>query len=211
MPETKIWYQPPSKAQRLHQLGLTEAELLKAVHDGQASAANCTENNPPLQRPIDAWGGTIRSLREIKIPQGWKRYDEKHQQPLVLNPKADMAITAAAGDEYTGIKDRNPATKSSKGLLTQIAVKSNRLKYTMFGDIRRNTRETWILLFYRDQDTLEIRSELSLPLDMNSEKQVDQWLERIILSPIPLDGMTETLRDDQPKVPDIDVRVRRRA
>lgn len=211
MIETKLWDEPLSKAQRLHQLGLAETELLTAVQHGQAAAANCTENNPPLQRPIDAWGGTIRSLREVKIPQGWHRHDERHQQPLVLNPNADMAITAAAGDEYTGIKERVPATKSGKGLLTQIAVKSNRLKHTMFGDIRPDTRDTWILLFYRDKDTLEIRSELSLPLDMNSEKQVDQWLERIILSRIPLDGMAETVSENHPKIPEIDVQVKRRA
>lgn len=209
---TTVWHEPISKAQRLHQLGLTEAEPLTAVEHGQAAAANCTENNPCLQRSIDAWGETIRALREIKIPQGWHRYDEQHQQPLVLNPKGDIAITAASGDEYTGIEDRNPATKSSKGLLTQLAVKSNSMKYTLFGDIRKpDTRETWILLFYRDQDTLEIRSELSLPVKMNAEKQVDHWLERIILSPIPFNGTTETLSGDQPKVPEINIQVKRRA
>jgi hypothetical protein len=212
MNQTKVWHVQMGRAQRLHQLGLTEAELLTAVEHGQAAAANCTENNPCLQRSIDAWGGTIRSLREIKILRGWTRHDEKHQQPLVLNPKGDMAITTAAGDEYTGNKDRNPATKSSKGLLTELAVKSNSLKYTMFGDIRKpNTRETWILLFYRDQDTLEIRSELSLPVDMNAEKQVDHWLERIILSTIPFNGTRETLSDDKPQSPEIDVQVKRRA
>lgn len=212
MIQTKVWHEPISKAQRLHQLGLAETELLTAVEHGQAASANCTENNPCLQRSIDAWGGTTRSLREIKIPQGWKRYDEQHQQPLILNPKGDMAITVAAGDEYTGIKERNPATKSSKGLLTQLAVKSNSMKYTMFGDIRKpNTRETWILLFCRDQNTLEIRSELSLPVEMNAEKQVDHWLERIILSTIPFSGATEVLSDDQPKIPEIDVQVKRRA
>lgn len=212
MRETKIWQEPMDRSRRLRQLDLIEEELLLAAEQGQAAAANCTDNNPPLQRSIDAWGETIRSLRESKIPQGWKRHDEAHQQPLVLNPRTNMAITAAAGDEYTGVKDRNPATKSSKGSLTESAIKSNSLKYTLWGDIRKpDARETWILLFHRDKETLTIRAELSLPVDMNNEKQVDQWLERIILSEIPFDGTRNRVPSDQPQTPEIDIQVKRRA
>lgn len=212
MSQAKIWAEPLDRAQRLRQLGLADEELTAAVEVGQFSAANCTANNPSLQKAIVAWGDTIRALREVKIPQGWQRYDEAHQQPLVLNPKGTLAITAAAGDEYTGIKERNPATKSSKGSLTESAIKSNSLKYTLWGDIRKpNTRETWILLYYRDKVTLEIRSELSLPVDMNSEKQVDRWSERIILSVIPYSGIPTRVPGDQPKTPDIDIQIRRRA
>lgn len=211
MEGAKVLAEPIDKARRLHQLGLTEEELLIAVQQGQAASANCTENNPPLQKAIDAWGETIRALREVKVPQGWKRHDEAHQQPLVLNPKGSMAITVAAGDEYTGLKGRNPATKSSKGSLTESAIKSNSLKYTLWGDIRKpDTRETWILLFHRDKETLEIRSELSLPVKMNAERQVDEWLERIVLSVIAFSGKT-TKAVDEPKTPDIDIEVKRRA
>jgi len=212
MNNTKILHRQIERSQRLTELDLTEQELLLAVEQGQAAAANCTENNPPLQRSIVAWGESIRSLRESKIPKGWKRYDEAHQQPLVLNPKANMAITAAAGDEHTGVKDRNPATKSGKGSLTESAIKSNSLKYTLWGDIRKpDTRETWILLFHRDRETLEIRSELSLPVKMNNEKQVDQWLERIILSSIPFSGTPAKVFDEQAKTPEVHVEVKRRA
>lgn len=211
MKETKIWYEPLDKAQRLAQLDLTEDELLQAVNQGQFAAANCTENNPPLQRSIVAWGDTIRALREIKIPQGWLRHDEQHQQPLVLNPPKNMAITTAAGDEYTGIRDKMPSTKSGKGPMTESAIKSNALKNTLFGDIRKKTRETWILLFCRDEQTLEIRSELSLPVKMNSEKQVDDWLERIILSVIPFSAVPDKASDNQPQEPDIDIKIKRRA
>jgi hypothetical protein len=211
MKETKIWQEPLDKAQRLAQLDLAEDELLQAVQMGQFAAANCTENNPTLQAPIMAWGDTIRALRDTKIPQGgWLRHDEQHLQPLVLNSKKNIAITAAAGDEYTGT-NRTPSTKSSKGSLTESAIKSNALKNTLFGDIRKKTRETWILLFFRDKQTFEIRSELSLPVKMNAEKQVDDWLERIILAAIPFSQVPEKASDNQPQAPDIDIKIKRRA
>lgn len=113
----------------------------------------------------------------------------------------------------------NPCTKSAKGPHTESAITNNTLAHTLYGDIRSenrknlDTRVTWILLFHlhRNADeTFEIRCELSLPLKMNAEGQVDEWLERIILGPIPFGGGSVKLPIDNPQTPDIDINVTRR-
>lgn len=210
MLNTKVLTGPIEPHRRLNQLGLTESVLRLAVEQGQAAAANCTQNNPPLQRAIVAWGETIRSLRDSLMPEGWKRLDTGNQ-PFVLNEKLNLALTVATGDENAGLKDKNPSTKCSKGPLTESAVKSNALKFSLFGDIRKaDARETWILLFHRDEQTLEIRAELSLPYNMNTDKEVDQWIERIILASIPFGGSPKgEAQPSQSPNPDIEVKRRR--
>jgi hypothetical protein len=209
MKNTKVW-DPIGRPSRLKQLGLTEGVLLLAVEEGQAAWANCTMNHPPLYRGIVAWGEPIRSLRESLIPLGWVRYDECNL-PLILNKEGTLAITVATGDEDTGCEDRNPCTKSSKGPYTQSAITNNALAHTLFGDIRKVTaRTTWILLFHRDEQTSETRCELSLPFNMNDEGQVDEWLERIILGPIPFGGASVRASSEPPRTPDIEIDVKRR-
>lgn len=212
MNKAKVWSDPIGRPSRLQKLGITEAILLLAVEQGQAAFANCTTNHPALYRGIVQWGEAVRSLRESLIPLGWRRYDECNL-PFVLNEAGTLAITVATGDEYTGLGDKTPSTKSSKGPYTESAITNNALKNTLFGDIRRVTepRETWILLFHRDEHTSEIRAELSLPSNMNDEGQIDEWLERIVLGPIPFGGASVRISSEPPQTtPNIEIDVRRR-
>lgn len=216
MNNTKVWSDPIGRPSRLKQLGLTEAVLRLAVEEGQSAWANCTINHPPLHRGIVAWGEPIRSLRENLIPLGWKRYDAGNQ-PFVMNQAGNLAITVATGDENTGREDRNPCTKSSKGPYTESAITNNALAYTLFGDIRTaerktiDARVTWVLLFHRDEETLEVRCEISLPSRMNEDGQVDEWLERVILGPIPFGGGSVRVSNEPPpQTPDIEINIKRR-
>jgi len=135
-----------------------------------------------------------------------------------LNLDLNVAITVATGDQNTGLKDRNPSTKSSKGINTKFAIANNELAHTLFGDIRSEnrknleTRVTWILMFHlhRDQDVSEIRCELSLPLKMNSDGQVDRWLTRIIIGATPFGGSTVNVSIAPPQTPNIEIDVARR-
>lgn len=217
MNEPKVWADPVGTPQRLSQLRLTEAILLLAVEKGQTAWATCTKNHPPLQRGIMAWGEPICSLRESLIPEGWKRHDEGNQ-PFVINSDDSLAITVATGDEHTGYKDQNPSTKSSKGPQTEIVVTKNALAKSLFGDIRSErqrkigTRQTWILLFYRDEEKSETRCELSLPSNITEEGYIDEWSERIILGTLPFGGGASVrIIDDSPLTPDINIAIKRRA
>jgi hypothetical protein len=217
MTNYKVWADPIGTPQRLKQLGLTESVLLLAVKRGDAAFASCTQNHPTLQRGIMGWGEPICSLRESLIPEGWNRYDEGNQ-PYVVNSDESLAITVATGDENTGLKDRNPSTKSSKGPQTEIAVAKNALARTLFGDIRSErqkrsgTRQTWILLIHRDEEKSETRCEFSSPSNMEGG-YIDQWSERIILGTIPFGGggAIKITNEPPPVTPDINISVKRRA
>ena len=62
------------------------------------------------------------------------------------------------------------------------------------------SRQTWILLYYSDNQSGELRVEMSLPVGMNQEGYVDEWQERIIL---PLRGEVDVNSevDDEVDVP----------
>jgi len=217
MNQTKVWDDPIGSPRHLKELGLSQEILLLAVERGQAAYANCTANHPALYRGIVAWGETMCSLRESLIPEGWKRLDETNQ-PFVVNKGGTLAITVATGDENVGYKDKNPSTKSSKGPQTEIVVANNALANTLFGDIRTpeskkiEARFTWVLLFHRDEEKSETRCELSLPRKMNSDKQIDEWIERIILRAIPFSGSSVRISDEPaPQMPEIKIDIKRRA
>lgn len=203
---------------RLKELALTESVLRLAVEQGQAQWANLTLNYPPMYRGVTPWASAIAVLREQKIPDGWERLDEGGQS-LAVNSAGTIAVTAATGDRFTGIKDATPSTKSGKGPKTQLAITQNTLAVSLFGDIRTAERKkadariTWILLFHRDTDSSEIRCELSLPARMNDEGQVDEWVERIILNAIPFGDGGAKVEFDAPEgqSPNIDFNVKRRA
>ena len=199
---------------RLKQLGLKESILRLGVEQGQAEWANCTLNDPPMFRGLVPWARTLRSLRESMIPEGWQRLEDGGQS-FVVNESGTLAITAATGDRRTGVKDETPCTKSSKGPKTQLAIAQNALAWTLYGDIRTaekqkaDSRITWILMFYRDTETSEIRCELSLPAGLNNEDQVDEWKERIILTAIPFGDGGARIKVDSPP-PNINIDVQRR-
>jgi len=200
---------------RLKQLGLKESILRLSVEQGQGDWANCTLNDPPMFRGLVPWARTLRSVRESMIPEGWERLEDGGQS-FVVNKSGTLAITAATGDRYTGLKDETPATKSGKGPKTQLAIAQNTLAWILYGDIRTaekqkaDSRTTWILLFYRDTETSEIRCELSLPARMNNEGQVDDWKERIILTAIPF-GDRARIKIADSSTPHIEIDVKRRA
>jgi hypothetical protein len=68
--------------------------------------------------------------------------------------------------------------------------------------------KTWLLLHYLDEDQDEIRIELSQPAYMTDDGFVCDWLERIILSPVPLTPVVD-MGSSQDQA--IDVPVKRRA
>jgi hypothetical protein len=101
-----------------------------------------------------------------------------------------------------------------------LAVADNEAQYKLFPDMRLTptdlkaigARETWILLFYRDHETREVRSELSRPINVNMEGKVDGWAERIILKSRPIGGdVLEIPNDETPQTPEIKVNINRRA
>ena len=171
----------------LSRLGLSEEPLLIAAKHGYLARTNCTANHPPLFPSFVAWGETVRALREALAPTGWFRDDAKNYS-RVVHPDRRIAIAVATGNEATGLANGAPCTKSAKGPSTVEALEINRLQAWLPGlepseenldDKEKPQQTTWILLVHHADN--EIRSELSLPLDIGIDGRISIWRERILL------------------------------
>jgi hypothetical protein len=216
---TAVLRQTPEEVrQRLAELGLEQQFLAAAVRRGQLAFVSCTLNHPPNFPGLAAWAETVCALREGVIPSGWRRSNDSNYA-LSVDPEGSMAIAVATGDDGTGRADANPSTNGRKGPSTLDAIVANQLRFSFMEQAvpvkqatpsaARNGRATWILLIHRAPE--EVRCELSLPISLDEEGHVDAWQERILLASIPLDGDLAVVVPVPPTVPDIDVRIRRRA
>ena len=209
--EERVYVDAAERYERLYELGLQERVLLDAVEYGQAYALACTENDPPTLSGIEAWGKTVRKLRDSLGQLGWKR-DNSHNYPTVVHPDGGFAIAACGGNCDTGKPDKIPVPRSDKGPLTKHAVNLNQLSFAgldvpVAAEFPR-PMQTRLLLYYRDEEEEETRVELALPDEITEAGWIYSWRERIILSAIPF--FPVPMADDEPQEPDIDVRVERR-
>ena len=210
----QLTYVPEQKVdKRLEELGLDQKELREAVRQGQFAFSNCTENHPPIVRGLYAWGETVRALREYLRPKGWMLSDEKNYS-RVIRPDNRIAIAVCTGDENTGVPNARPSNKAHKGPSTEDAIIYNQLKLGLPPETSppakmncyQNQQVTWILLVHRAAN--EVRCELSLPLSFGIG-QIDDWKERILLEPIPLNDAHQ-IQITQPEAQDISVTVKRK-
>lgn len=198
---------------RLRELGLDQKELREAVRQGQFAFFNCTENHPPIVRGLYAWGETVRALREYLRPKGWMLSDENNYS-RVISPDDRTAIAVCTGDENTGVPNATPSNKAHKGPSTEDAIIYNQLELGLPPETSppartscyQNQQVTWILLIHRAAN--EVRCELSLPSSFGTG-QIDDWKERILLEPIPLNDAHQ-IQITQPEAQDIPVTVKRK-
>jgi hypothetical protein len=203
---------------RLAELGLDQQVLRTAVARGQLAVDNCTSHHPRMYPPLAGWAETVRGLREPLSMRGWKNSDDRNYA-LCVDRSGRLAIAVATGNEETGLVSGTPSTKASKGPSTLEAVLVNVAQLSLFQEAdlppaapptpveQADNRATWILLICRADG--ETRAELSLPVAIGLDGRVTDWRERIILGSIPRDA--DTLTVAPPELPDLDVRVKRRA
>ena len=160
----------------------------------------------------------MKALRDPLVPKGWDRSEERNY-PLTIHPSGLMCIAIASGDHNTGIVGGNPTNKIPKGPRTAEVVEQNSTQMRLFEDEipvlpsflvpeERPKRLTYILLVYVDIGARVIRSELSVPMDMNAEGLITAWRKRIILPEVPFDG--DPTESSEPKTPELDIEVKRK-
>ena len=216
MQKLNVYSEPEDVNSHLAELGLKAAILREAIQRGLASWASCTANHPTNYPGISFWADTIAALRELLHSDGWTRRDDGNL-PLTVDAQKRVSIVVSTGDQYTGMPDLTPSTQSSKGPRTISAVEVNAQQLPLF-DFREHPeivkqgeqKLTWILLFHRDKASNEVRCELSCPVKINEDGQIDSWAERVILPAIPFGGDNVEVRNDVPKTPQIDVKIKRK-
>jgi hypothetical protein len=208
-----IWSEPDEVAAALARLGLAVAPLVVAVNRGHLAAISRTLNDAPNAAGFYQWNETLRTLREELAVLGFTRSNTRGYSTALHGDKR-MAIAVSSGDEGTGIALANPSTKQVKGPCTVAAVNSNAAQLELFPGLALMSPPrvetdclTWILLFRAAG--VELRAELSLPVNMDDGGQIRAWRERIILPSQPLDGAFTIPEPDFG--PDVEIEIQRRS
>lgn len=172
--EQIVRVQPWDVRSRLREFGLTVELLHDALKAGFLARASCTAYDPVTTPGTDAWSRTNRRLRELLVPEGWRK-DNPSNIPLTISDDFGVSMTATTGDDGTGIAGMTPHTKSrKKGNAMAAALERNRQSGAdLFPEtlpealrLAALTFEypTWMLLFRMNDD--EIWCEFSLPIVM---------------------------------------------
>jgi hypothetical protein len=217
MEALKIYTQPHEIDFRLNRLGLTRVILDVAMKRGHLARLECTANHPVTSAGFYAWSETVRALRELLIPEGWEISNEANQG-LVVHQQRGIKLAVSGGDEFTGIKDNIPTTRSSKGPKMSAAVFLNGWlfpemdPYSDDSSRRAVSQDLWILLVHWNIQRHRLQSELSKPIEMGDNDRPTVWGERIILPHFDGDvSLVGASRDGGPKSPEIVVEIKRRA
>lgn len=180
----------------INEFGVAEQELLQQVLMPSQSAARGYADN------LFPRGGAgqvrhlhlVRNLSTVLQPRGYTRRDEDNVSRLV-SPERRLALVVTSGDQGTGVPlslaGRLPRTKYAKGPAMQAAVQRNaQLAFDILGDevdqADLDAYMTWFLMVHVNKH--EIRSELSRPNGVDPKGYVSDWVDRLILSPLPNDG-----------------------
>ena len=210
----RVYLESFDVAERLYKLELHQDILWEAIREGHSLAQNMTENDPPASRGIAVWGKVMRRMREILIPMGWVRSDQQRYSTTV-HRSGIWSVAVSAGDWRTGLPDYTPATSAEKGSSMKDAIKTNQTEFSQidpaWAEISRKGRvsATWVLLYFINKITGDVRAELSLPIEL-SDGHITGWAKRIILTP-PADlsgvGPAVLPLDEDSEGEDIDVPV----
>jgi hypothetical protein len=205
----QVFLDPLDVSPRLAELGLNIEVLLEAISNGAQHASSCTANDPLMLPSTLFWGKAVRDLRDTLVPLGW-RVDNTRNFPTIVHPSGQWAVGVCSGDENTGRPGISPHSRNPKGTVTKDITDQNQMSFTEIAPdfmppmaSPPSPKSTWLLLFHSDRTTHEIRSELSLPVEMNAAGRVVEWNQRLILPSIP--GHQAIVIEDHNEEIDFDV------
>ena len=200
---------PLDRRARLSTLGVTQETLLRAVASGEAARVSCLPTHPPGAPGMYCFFETFRSLADDLLDSGWSRKDHKNFS-TVLRPDGLVAIAVARGDDGTGDRDANVSTMYSKGIMTREAIDRNLLLPLDARYVADNARETTSVATYfllHSRKDGQLHAELSLPRFISRSGFVEEWNQRILLTPQQLDP-TPVRLDVDPVEPIVTVKKR---
>ena len=178
--------------------------LTRAVRAGAEQRSWLTNYYPRTAKGIVTSQSALADLRQSLAADRWRLCDWGNYARSI-HPLDHIAVTVSLGDEATGVASAHPRTSSPKGTATEHAIFYNLMAAAVdprvFGvsdptfwsicpELGPQPIKTWILLIFVDEDRGEVRSELSLPIGMDSRRRVSEWGERIMLPSVgyPIDA-----------------------
>lgn len=222
---TAIYSYEDSAESFLEGMRLSGTILQEGLQRGLAQRHNATPFHPPTAPGTFMHYGLVHAVRELLVPCGWE-FAEKDGLSYTFHPELLIALIVSSGNSYVGDRMQNPSFKYPKGPTTQAAIAGNASQLGLFDGIPGwaesvlpstsmrtdfDTFKTWWLLHYVDLSKRVMRAELSLPVRVGNDGDINQWVTRIILAPVSFDDGPDVDRTDNvPNGPDFDVEVRKK-
>ncbi|MBU1387737.1 MAG: hypothetical protein KKE62_05970 [Proteobacteria bacterium] len=207
-PETKDF------TTELQQIGLVP-ELLREISERILLAfKQKTSNDAAGADGIYAYLAAVRAFRDMLCPMGWS-IDRRHNLEIIENRNLKVSISVSSGDKNTGKKDEIPKTKNPKGEQTREIVYQNARNSLFYEFDQKHTsiieiKPFWIFLYHIDTKISQMRTEISLPLEMDFYgTRVENWGKRIILNTI--DFPPSPVLSDPDFVEEVEFEIKRRS
>lgn len=167
---------------------LTAEVFERAVAAGAAESRTYSKGAPKSAPNMARWFRTVEYIHDelILLKLDWKRSDPQNL-PYFSQADLNLGLITSSGDEFTGVAWGTPSTKNPKGSAFAKRVDANGLSALIphqtadGGEI--DVKYLWILLC-NERDGM-VYLELSRPKSM-AGKQIDSWLDRIIVPPFDL-------------------------
>lgn len=224
-PEQGTVYYGANAITRLRDLHktLTPKLFLDAIEYGVGFGHQSAVTEPLTSEGWIRWAKIVGHLRAALIKLGWTQFD-RGTLALVISPDRTLAIVVSSTDKNTGIDEEDipqPKSKNRKGVsvVGAVADKAKQLPvwhgeegFEQFDEADEED-DSWgalyAFIYHVDPKTGAVRSELSLPIEIDND-HLSGYIERIFLPEIePKDAlpMRDATDEDEP----IDVPVKRKA
>ena len=201
----RIYVKPYEVEQRLASLGSSSAVFEQASRAGLIAWSTRTPFHPKVYGGFMLYSNTLAAAAELLISatSDFQR-EEPGGHPLIVSHERKVAFTVATADGNTGNGDPNlpPNTRPAKGVRTQEAVEENQT--LLFPDMYDGIKprhdligyEFWWLLMHVNTREKRLQLEFSRGVQLNRERAIAAWSERVMLASQPLDESTIPLIGD---------------
>lgn len=190
---------PPSEAaQYLAQRDIEVDLLTNGLRVGFAQRRNCSEFHPVTARGYYQWAETNAEIRRSFCAEGQWTLENPDNRPLIENAEQNIRFVAAGGNAATGLAIGTPDVARPKGKATidsVNAMNSVTINLGLFdlGQVSTSATELppqgeWLLLYYYDEATQQLRCEFSRPSALTDNGKVYAWSVRVLLEAIQLDS-----------------------
>ncbi|MEM8275564.1 hypothetical protein Q4R63_00495, partial [Morganella morganii] len=208
---------------KLLKLGLNNENITFAISSAISDSFRSSPLHPRIDAMSRAWREAVAAFRESVLlnDNGWTCIRSDSLE-LTVNSELGISVIITSGDKDTGLIDGNPRTKNAKGNAVRRAVEKNNYNLELFpsNDVfddnldeleaisTLDPTKTYVLLYYFDFSSKEVRCELSLPKEMtkfSSYNKIDTWSERIIITPVYFDIAIPSIFNDEGFSDDFDI------
>lgn len=183
-------------------MGLVVEDFIFAVSRAIYESRRSSPLHPRTSAMSRAWDELVAAFRESVLTgsRGWN-FILNNGLEYTINSALGLSIIVTSGNKDTGLQEGFPKTKNTKGVATEDMVSRNLDLFesndinSMAPDMRVDTTQTYVFLYYFDHHVKEVRCELSLPSGMsglNGYNKISAWRERIILPTIPFTAAIDT-------------------